>query len=519
MATIQRYVDRASSGGDGTTTATSGASAAFASLSSWEANGPFGGTGADDYVVDCYDTTGSTPDTTGVNVNFVTITTGSITIQSGVGAGGRNNGNTFIDSTKYLLDVASSFCILPFVKNITIRGIQMDNSGDNFTSAIRLNSGNLEGLLVEDCRIKTTARSCAGFAGSNPGNLGSCIFRNNVLLSTNGIPLDLAFGTSNGNACTIEIYHNTIYSHGSTVGISTGINFSGANPQIILIKNNVIANTTNPFSLQADSGSLATTTSYNYTDAGTDGTTNEQALPAGAFTAAGTTFAADFSLTQALATGGAVGSITDDITGATRGSPPDAGAYEFADGGGGTTTTVNLTGVSGTGALGTVSLQVSGQTTLTGVSATGAAGTLTVQAGTQVTLAGVSATGGLGTLSFTATASPTLTGVSATGSVGSLTALTGTVVNLTGVSATGSAGSLSVMVADTVTLTGVSATGQAGTLSVVVPSSASANLSGVSATGSAGEVTVTISGVWVKQDPASNTWTLVTPNSTTWTVQ
>jgi hypothetical protein len=81
VATVQRYVDTASSaGGNGTTTSTTGGDAnrAYATLSEWEANQA--STGTDDYIVDCA-ASGGAADTTFVNVNFATITSGSILIQ------------------------------------------------------------------------------------------------------------------------------------------------------------------------------------------------------------------------------------------------------------------------------------------------------------------------------------------------------------------------------------------------------------------------------------------------------
>jgi len=59
---------------------------------------------------------------------------------------------------------------------------------------------------------------------------------------------------------------------------------------------------------------------------------------------------------------------------------------------------VALTGVSATGAVGSVTVTADATLTLTGVSATGAVGSVTVTSGTgvSVTITGVSATGGVG---------------------------------------------------------------------------------------------------------------------------
>jgi hypothetical protein len=340
MATVQRYVDTgATTGGDGTTSATSGATRAYASLSEWEANQ--GSTATDDYIVDCAATdtgSGNVADTTGTTINFASITTGSITVQT-TGAA-RNTSDTFIDATKYRIIVAGS-CIVPSVANITLRGLQMDcTSASSFVSAINLTSpGRTNGLTVEYCRIRSAARAIMGHNASNPAGVGTMRVRNNVFVLTAGAAaVDLDSSGTNNGAIDYDIYHNTIYTNGAKPGVRVQDN-SGAAVQTVNIENNIVANTTDPFDLQASSGSLTVTTNYNWTDDGGDGTTNEQNLSGTQFTSAGTTFAADFSLTEALATGGAVGSITDDITGATRGSPPDAGAYEFVSAAANTVTT------------------------------------------------------------------------------------------------------------------------------------------------------------------------------------
>jgi hypothetical protein len=334
---IDRFVDTgATTGGDGTTPATSGATRAYASLSEWEANGPWGGDGTGAYTVSCAATdtgSGNVADTAGsCNIDFVAITSGSILIeQAGSNA---NNSSTFIDAAKYRLIIAGT-CIRP-VKNTTIRRMQLDcTSASSFVSAINLTSpGRVDGLTVEYCRIRSAARACMGYNQSNPAAVGTTIIRNNVLVQTAGAAaIDLDSSGTNNSACQIDVYHNTIYSQ-STDPCVRILDLSGAAVQTVNVKNNICANSSNPLDLVASTGSLTVTTDYNWTDDGTDGTTNEQNLPATPFTSAGTTFAADFSLTEALATGGAVGSITDDITGTTRGSPPDAGAYEFVDAGG-----------------------------------------------------------------------------------------------------------------------------------------------------------------------------------------
>ena len=170
--------------------------------------------------------------------------------------------------------------------------------------------------------------------------------------------------------------------------------------------------------------------------------------------------------------------------------------------------TAVITGVKGTGAVGTLAKTV--KVTLTGVAGTGQVGVPAVH-----TFAGVQATGAVGALApsvtillagltdnasvgtLTPTVITTLTGVSATGSVGvpfanlgpNLLGITGTLgtpsliptvaANITGVSASGMVGSIPGAFTP---IPGVTATGSAGTLKASV----SATIEGVQGNGSCG---------------------------------
>lgn len=164
--------------------------------------------------------------------------------------------------------------------------------------------------------------------------------------------------------------------------------------------------------------------------------------------------------------------------------------------------TVNLTGVAGTGAVGTVVPTVA--KTPTGVAGTGAVGTAvptvaptvtgvagTGQVGTAVptvapTVTGVAGTGAVGTA--VPTVIPTVTGVAGTGAVGTVAVQLDTTATLTGVAGTGAVGTVTPTVAPTVT--GVAGTGAVGTVvPTVIPT-----VTGVAGTGAAGTVTVTTTG-------------------------
>lgn len=164
---------------------------------------------------------------------------------------------------------------------------------------------------------------------------------------------------------------------------------------------------------------------------------------------------------------------------------------------------IALSGVTGTGSVGSVASSSVQSVALTGVTGTGSVGTVTPAVAYSVALTGVSATGSVGTVSSTSVQSVALTGVSATSSVGSvlptfslgLTAVTGTgsvgsvaktfTIPLSGLSATGTVGTVSPTAASSIALTGVTGTGSVGSLGKTF----SVALSGVTGSGTVGVVT------------------------------
>jgi hypothetical protein len=495
VATVQRYVNTASSGGDGTTNGTAGATAAYASLSSWEANQSPSGT--DDLVVDCC---GSSADSTAVTLDWATAPA-SVTVQANASdPAGKYNGADLISTSHYRLvgGAGATTLMCTDVSDYTIDGIQVETSGGSFRAAIGVNAPNASKTFTfrnNRVRAAATTRTGIGMPGSAVGH-DSQTFNivNNLIV---GFDTGIELLSQNFRSPTFNIYQNTIYGDGSANLIL--LNFSNGSG-VGNIKNNCGWNSGASAELSV-SGTAGFTANYD-TNAFQDGngTTNEITLAstAATWTSAGTGQSADFTPVTGspLLAAGVTGlSITTDINGTTRDATPDIGAIEVAAGGGGTDADVDLTGVGATGSVGTLAATVT------------------------ITLAAVTATGSVGTLTVTLDSTASITGVSATGAVGDLTALAGTVVSITGVAGTGSAGTLGVTVGDSITLTGVSATGQVGTLTVQVPADVTVNLSGVSATGGVGDLIVSFDATWTPVGSAGGTWTAVIPGSAIWTPQ
>ncbi len=330
MATVQRYVNTASTaGGDGTTNATSGASRAYASLSEWEAAS--GGSATDDYIVDCC---GSAADTTAVTVDFATnITTGSITIR-----GNRNdnagfyNGPLAISMNHYRLVVGAGASALYLNEsNCTVDGIQVESGGGSFRAGI--NVAGAPNVTVKNCRVRATATTQTGIgtAGVDAAGSNTKTFENNLVVGfDNGIDLQIASHYSP----TVIIQQNTIYGDGSAVGIRF-LEQAGSGASAVTIKGNAIGNSgaSNCFSVTFNGSGSAT-----YDDNATEdaqGTSGEIAIGTltNAWTSPGTGQSADFTVKDTSSTLYAAVNptlVTYDITGYTRdGTSHDVGCFEY----------------------------------------------------------------------------------------------------------------------------------------------------------------------------------------------
>jgi hypothetical protein len=144
------------------------------------------------------------------------------------------------------------------------------------------------------------------------------------------------------------------------------------------------------------------------------------------------------------ATGGATWNAITVINGGTNNDLGNNTGWNFT--GGGTSVTVNVTGVEGVCAVGVGTVVANANAPPTGVSANGSVGDVTVAAKANVSLTGVQATGSVGDVTVAAKANVTLTGVEATGSVGTLDATGKANTTLTGIEASGTVGTATVSI-------------------------------------------------------------------------
>lgn len=137
------------------------------------------------------------------------------------------------------------------------------------------------------------------------------------------------------------------------------------------------------------------------------------------------------------------------------------------------------TGVSGTSAVGSVALGISAS--ISGNAGTGSVGSVAIT--NSLTLTGAASTGSIGSIGLTN--SPALVGVGGAGSVGTVSPLSG--VPLAGSTATGSVGTLALSF--DLALTGNEGTSAVGTISVAAAADVTVAISGVEATSAVGTPT------------------------------
>lgn len=337
MATVQRYVNTASAGGDGTTNGTSGANAAYASLSSWEANS--GGSATDDYIVDCC---GTAADTTGVTVDFATnITTGSVTIRGNRSdPAGFYDGPESISSSHYRLSVGNvTVCLSLTESNCTVDGIQLEiGHTGTFRGAIIYSTAAASSTLdIRNNRVRNTGTTDYGI-GTSATIGGTDVIRtveNNLVIGFDvaGITARVSPNFTN----TWNILHNTVYGDGTADGIYLQAGAGSGSP-VFNVKGNAVANNT----LAIDYADVAAGT-LNFADnacGAASGTTDEIVLgtTTDAWTSPGLTAGSDFTIkgtSSSLYNAVNPTLLTTDITGFTRdGTNHDVGAFEYQSAGG-----------------------------------------------------------------------------------------------------------------------------------------------------------------------------------------
>lgn len=243
MTDTIRYVNTASSGGDGTTNGTSGATAAYASLNAFEAAEAATIDAADRLICKC----SGTEDNSGVSFVGGWVVNGELhVIGNPDTADGKYDGALIQDPAFYHLTESLQFRNNKFVF-VLIDGLQLEEDETHFAGsrALHLNSF-FEGessFLVQNNRVVRDS----GLGGSSKDGLSASrnsasilhvIFQNNLVLGfresdAGGIVINTA---SPPAGSTVKIFHNTI------VDCKRGIECPNGTTTIAKIKNNAIFN-------------------------------------------------------------------------------------------------------------------------------------------------------------------------------------------------------------------------------------------------------------------------------------
>lgn len=206
--TVTRYVNtNSTAGGDGTTSATSGANRAYASLSGWEAARQRNLVTADEIeVVECM---GTNADTTACDISgWTTDATRYIVIQ----CTGANRHTGVWDTNKYRLDVASGgWALISRMGFTRVFGLQIAYSASGGSVLYLYGpSVTMTGYFAYNIiRHKNTGTGGTIFNAQRSDGTASCYFYNNLLIdSGQNTGVSVSNGASFLGTCYVE--NNTI---------------------------------------------------------------------------------------------------------------------------------------------------------------------------------------------------------------------------------------------------------------------------------------------------------------------
>lgn len=211
MAEVLRYVNTASSGGDGTTNGESGGTAAYASLVSWEAaeQTDLVSDGDTNRIV-CSIGSGSVVDTSLCYINGWTTGAGNgITVEA---ASGEEAGTEW-DATKYTLEVNSAWSFLIIQEYTDAFSLQVRNTSGSasvYVFEVRSKYSTVEGCYVhwEHDSPNLTAFKNGLFCG---GHDGVFFINNVVVMKTTEVDEILYVYGIHHRSDTGAAYNNTVY--------------------------------------------------------------------------------------------------------------------------------------------------------------------------------------------------------------------------------------------------------------------------------------------------------------------
>lgn len=235
MALVTRYVNTASSGGDGTTNGEAGATAAYASLSAWEAAEQTDLVGAtDQHEVLCSTGSGTASDSSDVTVAGWTTSSTYYVVVKGNADTDDYAGATW-DANRYA-------CVgVNLQVNGGVYGVQVRRHNVNSGSGLSLGTTGLELCFAEDCFIYSTGDSYSsgsaagitlyGRSSTEGGNrIVNCVVHmdwpnggGSDLVALRGI-----YARQDGGTAEKLVYNCTAYVRGRAGTVGAGYQLQGA---------------------------------------------------------------------------------------------------------------------------------------------------------------------------------------------------------------------------------------------------------------------------------------------------
>lgn len=324
-----RYINSSSTGGDGTTNNESGATAAYASWSSFVSS-EFPVTATDAWTVYFDSGSSDADDTTAVISNgFAGSSTYTLTYIANTASAnntpGTNHGTTWNDQYYQLAPASTSNVLRIQDPNTYIKNLQIDCNWSNaFDNAATVRLENFDDIRLIGCKVKYTGG----------GSYGICILSEasstNVHKIWNTLVYDFpSAGMKFSGSGTVHVYANTVADCSGTGG---GNGYHAFSFGTYVLKNNIAFGNDDDYDESGTSFDAASTNN-GYSE-GTAPTSNDIDLTATAGTSIFTNYSSDdFSAKSGSAIDDAGADIDadvpDDHIGTTRhASTPTIGAFE-----------------------------------------------------------------------------------------------------------------------------------------------------------------------------------------------
>lgn len=269
---VTRYINTASSGGNGTTNATSGANAAYSGIAAWNSAEAKNLVTADEsHIVICSGGADTVTAAVDLAAGWTTDTTRTLTIKSEES----RSASTF--ASGYRIISSSVITVVRPCSNVTFQNIRISHAPVSGTTGMFVPSSNT-GITIKQCWLRHASTTTTGFVYLYIMDNGSSVtFENTIFDSINngtgGVNTYGIYSSFPGTACT-AIARNCTFTGFISSSASAGVIRQGSNPSITLT-NCVL------FNNDTDVSGTGVTVTYSASDDTLSGTGNVDISPGG----------------------------------------------------------------------------------------------------------------------------------------------------------------------------------------------------------------------------------------------